>query len=268
MYYYTHNVGDWAMETQGLSLAHLGAYVRLIDRYVSTEKPIKTQWVSLAFASEDVRIATEVLEAFFEPADGVDGATSGWVHPQYAKEIEAFKAKAERNRENGKRGGRPRKAKETDSVSSGFSTESEREAGKSLTVNRKPITVNQEESASALSSAPAQEASPAPAKVSKAPRRKAETACPFLPGQPIPDEYRDIAVQAGVADPQRCFESFVMHALSHDRRLARWDMGFRTWAAKEKDFGAKASMTRAGLEAIKNPSNDIWDHEDLSKYDL
>lgn len=165
MHYYTHNVGEFALETQGISLAHIGAYMRLVDRYVSTEKPIKTQWVSLAFSSDDVQIATEILEAFFEPADGVSAERSGWIHPRFAQEIATYQARAEINKANGKRGGRPKKTKETESVSSRFSAESEEEAKKSLTNNQEPRTKNQEpeiESASALSAqAPAPASTPA-----------------------------------------------------------------------------------------------------------
>ena len=144
MHFYQHNIGDFAMETQGLSLAHIGAYMRLVDRYVSTEKPIKTEWISLAFDAESEKIAREVLAAFFEPADGEDSERSGWIHPGFAEEIAAYQAKSAVNKANGKRGGRPRKAKETESVSGGFSSESESEAKKSLTNNQEPIT-NKEE---------------------------------------------------------------------------------------------------------------------------
>lgn len=142
MFYYQHNLGDWATETQGLSLAHVGAYIRLIDRYASTEKPIKTQWVFLAFSKDDVRIANEILESFFEY---VETPTEGWIHPRIKEEIAAFQAKAERNRANGKRGGRPRKILETQTKPTGFSNETETEPKKSLTVNRKPITNIEEE---------------------------------------------------------------------------------------------------------------------------
>lgn len=130
MHFYQHEISRWALETQGLSLAHVGAYMRLVDRYLSTEKPIKTQWVSLAFGSDDARIANEVLAAFFEPAENPE---EGWIHPEFAKELAAYQARAVTNKANGKRGGRPRKAKETESVSAGFSDESEGEAKKSLT---------------------------------------------------------------------------------------------------------------------------------------
>lgn len=144
MHFYPHNIGEFALETQGLSLAHVGAYMRLVDRYVSTEKPIKTEWVSLAFDAESEKVAREVLAAFFEPADGEDPGRSGWIHPRFAEEIAAYQARAAVNKANGKRGGRPRKAKETESVSGGFSGESEDEAKKSLTNNQETRT-NKEE---------------------------------------------------------------------------------------------------------------------------
>lgn len=144
MHFYQHNIGEFALETQGLSLAHVGAYMRLVDRYVSTEKPIKTEWVSLAFDTESEKVAREVLSAFFEPADGEDPGRSGWIHPRFAAEIAAYQARAAVNKANGKRGGRPKKANETQSVPVGFSSESESKAKKSLTNNQEPIT-NKEE---------------------------------------------------------------------------------------------------------------------------
>ena len=158
LYFYQHEISRWALETQGLSLAHVGAYMRLIDRYLSTEKPIKTQWVSLAFGSDDARIANEVLAAFFEPAENPE---EGWIHPEFAKEIAAYQARAVINKANGKRGGRPRKAKETELVSAGFSDESEGEAKKSLTqelnnsITREPIDIERADALSAQAQAPA-----------------------------------------------------------------------------------------------------------------
>lgn len=158
LYFYQHEISRWALETQGLSLAHVGAYMRLIDRYLSTEKPIKTQWVSLAFGSDDARIANEVLAAFFEPAENPE---EGWIHPEFAKEIAAYQARAVINKANGKRGGRPRKAKETELVSAGFSDESEGEAKKSLTqelnnsITQEPIDIERADALSAQAQAPA-----------------------------------------------------------------------------------------------------------------
>ena len=52
MNYYQHNIGDFAILTQGLDLESVGIVIRVIDRMMSTEKPIKTQWVSLGSSSK------------------------------------------------------------------------------------------------------------------------------------------------------------------------------------------------------------------------
>lgn len=257
MHFYQHEISRWALETQGLSLAHVGAYMRLVDRYLSTEKPIKTQWVSLAFGSDDARIANEVLAAFFEPAENPD---EGWIHPEFAKELAAYQARAVTNKANGKRGGRPRKAKETESVSAGFSDESEGEAKKSLTQELNNSRTQIRESTDVLSaqaqtpypedfdqslfdeaqreaqlagSKPNTVKAEAPKHRTTTPRKKPATRCPFGPDASIPPEYLEIAQKAGIGDPQQVFSTFVNHALAHDRRLVIWPAGFRTWCSNE-----------------------------------
>lgn len=257
MHFYQHEISRWALETQGLSLAHVGAYMRLVDRYLSTEKPIKTQWVSLAFGSDDARIANEVLAAFFEPAENPE---EGWIHPEFAKELAAYQARAVTNKANGKRGGRPRKAKETESVSAGFSDESEGEAKKSLTQELNNSRTQIRESTDVLSaqaqtpypedfdqslfdeaqreaqlagSKPNTVKAEAPKHRTTTPRKKPATRCPFDAEALIPDDYRQIAEKAGIGDPQRVFSTFVNHALAHDRRLVIWPAGFRTWCSNE-----------------------------------
>ncbi len=75
MNYYQHNIGDFAILTQGLDLESVGIVIRVIDRMMSTEKPIKTQWVSLAFPKETQEKAICILESLFEETE------EGWVHP-------------------------------------------------------------------------------------------------------------------------------------------------------------------------------------------
>ncbi len=228
MHFYQHEISRWALETQGLSLAHVGAYMRLVDRYLSTEKPIKTQWVSLAFGSDDARIANEVLAAFFEHAENPE---EGWIHPGFAKEIAAYQTRAVTNKANGKRGGRPRKVKETDSVSAGFSDESEGEAKKSLTQELNNSRTQRIESTDVLSTQ-AQAPASTPVRTCKRP----SSACSYTADTVIPDDFRDVAEKAGVANPQACFEKFVNHALATDRRLVDWKAGFRTWCANELQY--------------------------------
>ena len=225
MHFYQHEISRWALETQGLSLAHVGAYMRLVDRYLSTEKPIKTQWVSLAFGSDDARIANEVLSAFFEPAENPE---EGWIHPEFAKELAAYQARAVTNQANGKRGGRPRKAKETESVSAGFSDESEGEAKKSLTQELKNLRTQIRESTDVLSTQ-----AQAPASTQAKARKRPSSACPFAADAAIPADYLEVAQATGVGNPQQVFSAFVNHALATDRRLTVWPAGFRTWCLNE-----------------------------------
>lgn len=138
MKYYQHNIGDFAILTQGLDLESVGIVIRMIDRMMSTEKPIKSQWVYLAFQGQTQDKAICILESLFEEKE------DGWVLPVLVENIEQYQRNAQKNRENGKKGGRPRKT-ETQTKPSGFSEESQTEAKKNLT--NKPLTskpINQE----------------------------------------------------------------------------------------------------------------------------
>ena len=46
MNYYPHNIGDFAIETKYMTFEQKGIYVDLLDRYLSTGKPLATQWVA------------------------------------------------------------------------------------------------------------------------------------------------------------------------------------------------------------------------------
>ncbi len=150
MNFYPHNIGDFANVAQYLDDASLGIFVRLLDKYMLDEKPIKTQWVSFAFQNERFEKANFVLENLFEKTE------EGWIYSPMVEVIENYRVNAEKNRINGRKGGRPRKSetqaepKETQSVSSGFSEETQlnptvtqtKPTGKA-TNNQEPITNNQ-----------------------------------------------------------------------------------------------------------------------------
>lgn len=148
MNFYSHNIGDFANVAQYLDDASLGVFMRLIDKYMLDEKPIKTQWVSFAFQNERHERAMRVLENLFEQTE------EGWIYAPMAEVIENYRVNAEKNRENGRKGGRPRKVRnpnetqtkpnETQSVSGGFSNETQTKPNQKATNNHKPITNNQE----------------------------------------------------------------------------------------------------------------------------
>lgn len=137
MNYYSHHIGDYRRDTMYLSLLEHGVYRQLLDMYYLSERPIplETEVVfrRLRADTEQERQAVEfVLSEFFQKDETEDG---GWRHRRCDAEIEAYQAKAERARSNGKLGGRPSKTK---AVSSGNQKQSEKKA------NHKPITNNQE----------------------------------------------------------------------------------------------------------------------------
>ena len=105
MHYYKFNVASWAKDTGHLSLKEEGIYLRLINYYYDTERPIpiKTHLVlrKLRIADESEAVGL-ILEEFFHKTK------DGWVHNHCEKLIEEYKKMAERNKKNGRSGGRPK----------------------------------------------------------------------------------------------------------------------------------------------------------------
>jgi uncharacterized protein YdaU (DUF1376 family) len=140
MHYYKFNIGDYARSTRHLTNDEDLAFRRLLDMYYETESPIplETQWVA-----RRIRIDTDVIEVLLN--DMFIRTEEGWRHPRCDAEIDEYHRQAERNRENGKRGGRPKTAVKhglenpvgSDWVSSG-------EPVVTLTTKHKPITINHE----------------------------------------------------------------------------------------------------------------------------
>ena len=131
MHYYQFHIGDYRAATAHLSNDEDLAYRRLLDMYYDTEQPIPldTQWVS-----RRIRVASEVVNAVLQ--DMFVLTQDGWSHPRCESEIEHYRQLAEKNRENGKKGGRPKKP-------SGLPVETDSEPNKTLTKNHEPTTNNQ-----------------------------------------------------------------------------------------------------------------------------
>ena len=140
MNYYMLNIGDFTSDVGGLDFEYQGIFINLLNRYMKTEKPIKTDWVSLRFQGETQTKATALLNSFFEEVE------DGWIYAPLADFLRTYQEKADRARVNGQKGGRPKKSRnpnETKSVSSGFSNETENKADRKLTNNQEPRTNNQ-----------------------------------------------------------------------------------------------------------------------------
>jgi uncharacterized protein YdaU (DUF1376 family) len=131
MHYYKFNIADYRKDTGHLSTIEHGIYRQLIDWYYLDEQPIpeENQVVirRLRLGSDEVKYLQNVLSDFF-----VLGKT-GYTHKRIEVEIKDYHEQVEKNKNNGKLGGRPKK---TQSVISGLPDESQNNP------NHKPITTN------------------------------------------------------------------------------------------------------------------------------
>lgn len=106
MNYYERHLGDYAKDTVHLSQSEHGAYNLLMDRYYATEVgiPAKTAYRIGKANTKPERDAVDfVLAEFFTLDDGV------WRKGRIQEEIEKAQVKINAAKENGKRGGRPKK---------------------------------------------------------------------------------------------------------------------------------------------------------------
>lgn len=140
MNYYPHHIGDFNNATRHLTRIERSVYRDLIELYYDTEQPLpgdmKAICRKILAGSTDEREAVEqVLSEFFQLVDGV------YRHERCDDVIAAYKAKAEKNKANGVKGGRPKKAEgEPKENPVGSQTVSECEPKKTLTNNQEPRT--------------------------------------------------------------------------------------------------------------------------------
>lgn len=106
MHYYQFNISVWALHTSHLTVEEECVYRRLIDFYYDTEKPIPKETKSVIRRLRLVNyenIVDQILGEFFVLGD------DGWHNNRADIEIAAYHSKAEKARDNGKKGGRPKK---------------------------------------------------------------------------------------------------------------------------------------------------------------
>ncbi|MGH8238534.1 MAG: YdaU family protein, partial [Steroidobacteraceae bacterium] len=121
MNYYERHLGDYAKDTAHLSLLEHGVYTVLLDQCYSTEDGIRADDVyrlARARTKEEREAVDVVLKEFFTLVDGK------YRQKRCDAEIERARARIEAARQNGRSGGRPRKADpQTYSKPSGFTDE-------------------------------------------------------------------------------------------------------------------------------------------------
>lgn len=135
MHYYKFNIKDWTRDTAHLSVEEEGVYRRLLDHYYESEQPIpsETQPVIRRLRLKGHEEAMQVVLSEFFTLE-----SDGYRHKRCDDEIAKYHAKASANRENGKRGGRPKDADEPKKNPDGFQLEP------TDNLNHKPLTTNQD----------------------------------------------------------------------------------------------------------------------------
>lgn len=149
MHKYLHHIGDFMRDTVHLSTLEECFYRRALDFYYLNEKPLPKETQSVfrrlrATTEEEKQAVLNVLGDFFTEED------DGFHNKRCDAEILGYKANVDKNRENGKKGGRPPKnqpkqnPEETHSVNLGSENETQKNLNhKPLTINQEPITSNQ-----------------------------------------------------------------------------------------------------------------------------
>ena len=108
MHYYEFNIPAWVLHTSHLTLEEECVYRRLLDHYYDTEKPIPEETKPVIRRLRLVNyehVVIQILSEFFHlEADG-------WHNNRADIVISEYQAKADKARENGKKGGRPKQNK-------------------------------------------------------------------------------------------------------------------------------------------------------------
>lgn len=145
MHYYQFNIGDYAKRTRHLSNIEDLAYRRLLDLYYLNEQPIENNIKKIARLvnmREYVQEVESVLEDFFVLKD------EAWTNKRADEGISLYNAKADTARENGKKGGRPKKPRPNPEETQPVNLANPEETGskakhKPLTNNQEPLNNNQ-----------------------------------------------------------------------------------------------------------------------------
>lgn len=126
MHYYQFSIGDYRAATAHLSNEEDLAYRRLLDMYYDTEQkiPLDTEWVSRRLRV-DAHVVRDVLNDMFVRHE------DGWFHSRCDFVIQQYHAMAEKNRANGRLGGRKKNPLGSDS-----------QPIAKATINQEPLTNN------------------------------------------------------------------------------------------------------------------------------
>ena len=136
LYYYQHHIGDYRRDTGHLTLLEHGIYRQLLDLYYITEKPFDASAMRLICVrtTDEEEAYKRVLNDFFVLKNGK------YHHKRCQIEIEGFQSKSNKAKDSAKI--RWNKNKDLQDAIA-LPTHSDSDANGMLTMNHKPLTINQ-----------------------------------------------------------------------------------------------------------------------------
>lgn len=226
MHYYQFNIGDYIGKTAHLTVAEDCIYRRLIDMYYDTERPIPAETKAvirrLRLNNLDEELASVLSEFFRLEGDNC------WHHERIDRDISAYKAKADRARNNGKLGGRPVKTKV---VISENPDETQSKA------NHKPLTINQE------------------------PIKK--RASPFIPPS-LEEVTAYVATRTVKINPQSFIDHYEANGWMRGKtKIKDWKACVRTWETNNRGNGNGAHQQDNSAVARVRRANNFTEEPDL-----
>lgn len=261
MNYYERHLGDYSKDTSHLTMIEHGAYCLLLDRYYGTESGIQADQVyriARARTKEEKQAVDVVISEFFHLVDGF------WINKRAEKEISKAKSRINAAKENGSKGGRPKKHElgsenETQQKPSGLFVGSENETQQKAyhipctmhhaPDNKQPFSVERVEVGI---SPPAQQA--AITKTVRGSRLPADWR--------LPSEWGEWAMQEKPGwttdDVRRCADMFCDYWHSASGKTATkadWQATWRNWVRREQGGNARASPVNSRDEGRRKVLN-------------
>jgi uncharacterized protein YdaU (DUF1376 family) len=227
MHYYKFEIATWHLHTSHLSLIEEAVYFRLINFYYDTESPIPKETQSVIRRlrlSEYSDIVAQILGEFFELGE------EGWHQKHCDLKIVEYHAKGNANKINGKKGGRPKKESETQSVISGNPNETLIKNNKQLIINNE-LQINTKPRATRLS----QDWQPSISMI-----EYCKTKRPDLQWKDVAESFRDYWVSAPKGTK------------------LDWEATWRTWVRNQRQPAGSKAFESAKDKSRREFNESIW----------
>jgi uncharacterized protein YdaU (DUF1376 family) len=132
MHYYQFHIGDYISHTIHLSPEEDLAYRRLLDMYYDTERPIPN---NIPLVSRRLRLGSDVVQSILD--EFFQASEEGYKNRRADLEIREYKEFIDKQKRNGKLGGRPKKTQRKPTAIPDLTQKKPNQ--EPLTINHKPI---------------------------------------------------------------------------------------------------------------------------------